>query len=268
MAYHHLGRQFRPHLESTMSDLALFEAIYTARALRRLKSDPVPEELITRVLDAAIRASSGGNAQNWAFIVVRDAEKRRRLGAIYRKASDEVSAIYAARGRPAHLTADQYDRLMSGGGYLWDHLGDAPVLLVPCLTVREMPPRAILPAPVQDRYDAHLAYQERIRGASIYPAVQNIILACRGLGLGTVITTNHLLYEGEVRAVLGIPEDAFTFALMPIGFPIGKYGPLARKPVSEVAYADGWGTRWVGNSMASPARLAAAAFVPSGPGSD
>jgi nitroreductase len=227
-----------------MPDIALFEAIYTARALRRLKPDPVPDDLITRVLDAAIRAPSGGNAQNWGFVVVRDAAKRRQLGAIYRKASDEVSAIYAARGRPGHMTQDQFDRFLAAGAYLWDHLGDAPVLLVPCLTAREMPPRAALPATVQARYAAHLAYQERIRGASIYPAVQNIILACRGLGLGTVITTNHLLYEDEVRAVLDIPADTFTFALMPIGFPRGRYGPLTRKPLSEVAYADGWGNPW------------------------
>lgn len=227
-----------------MSDVSLFEAIYTARALRRLKSDPVPDEVIIRVLDAAIRAPSGGNAQNWAFIVVREAQKRRQLGAIYRKASDEVSEIYAARGRPAHMTQDRFDRLMAAGAYLWDHLGDAPIVLVPCLTTREMPPPAALPARVQARYAAHLAYQDRIRGASIYPAVQNIILACRALGLGTVITTNHLLYEDEVRAVLGIPPDTFTFALMPIGYPRGKYGPVARKPVAEVIYADGWGNRW------------------------
>jgi nitroreductase len=227
-----------------LSDVGLFEAIYTARALRRLKPDPVPEDLITRVLDAAIRAPSGGNAQNWGFIVVRDAEKRRRLGAIYRKASDEVSAIYAARGRPAHMTQQQFDRLMAAGAYMWDHLGEAPILLVPCQTTREMPPQQALPAAVQARYAAHLAYQERIRGSSIYPAVQNIILACRGLGLGTVITTNHLLYEDDVRAVLGIPADTFTFALMPIGFPRDKYGPLARKPLPEVAYADVWGNRW------------------------
>src|SRR5271163_3523234 len=129
-----------------MSDIGLFEAIYTARAMRRLKPDPVPEHLITRILDAAIRAPSGGNAQNWGFVVVRDAAKRRQLGAIYRKASDEVSAIYAARGRPAHMTQDQFDRFMAAGAYLWDHLGDAPILLVPCVTTREMPQAAALPA--------------------------------------------------------------------------------------------------------------------------
>ena len=81
-----------------MPEIGLFDAIYSARALRRLKPDPVPEEIITRVLDAAIRAPSVGNAQNWAFIVVRDGEQRRRLGMIYRKASDIASEMYKARG--------------------------------------------------------------------------------------------------------------------------------------------------------------------------
>jgi len=83
------------------TDIGLFEAIYTARSLRRFKSDPVPQELITRMLDAAIRASSGGNTQHWSFIVVRDAEKRRQLGALYRKASDYTAGVYAARPKPA-----------------------------------------------------------------------------------------------------------------------------------------------------------------------
>ena len=229
-----------------MTEIGLFEAMYTARAMRRLKPDPVPEELITKILDAAIRAPSGGNAQNWIFIVVRDAAQRHALAAVYRKASGEVAAIYAARGRPAYQTEEQYRRMMDAGTYLWSHIGDAPVLLVPCLRRRDMPPRDSLPQAVAARYDAHLAYQERIRGASIYPAIQNIILACRALGLGTVITTNHILYEDEARAVLGLPEGVFTFALMPVGYPQGRYGPLARRPVAEVAFADRWGRAWPG----------------------
>jgi nitroreductase len=227
-----------------MTEIGLFDAMYTARALRRLKPDPVPEELITRVLDAAIRAPSGGNAQNRIFIVVREEAQRRRLAAVYRKASDEVAEIYAARGRPAYLTEAQYQRLMASGSYLWDHIGEAPVLLVPCLRKREMPPRDALPEAVAARYDAHLVYQEKIRGSSIYPAVQNIILACRALGLGTLITTNHILYEDDVRTILGLPDDVFTFALMPVGYPLGKYGPLARRPVSEVTFAERWGEKW------------------------
>jgi nitroreductase len=76
--------------------------------------------------------------------------------------------------------------------------------------------------------------------------VQNILLACRALGLGTVITTNHILYESEVRSILGLPVDVFSFAMMPVGFPLDRYGPLSRRPVSEVAFADRWGERWPG----------------------
>jgi len=227
-----------------MPEIGLFDAMYSARSLRRLKSDPVPEEIITRVLDAAIRAPSAGNAQNWIFIVVRDAEQRRRLGAIYRKASDIASEIYRARGRPAHMTDEQYRRFMTAGAYLWDHMGDAPVLLVPCLRDRVLPPREALPLPVQALYEGELAYERRIGGASIYPAVQNIILACRAFGLGTVITTNHIRCEHEVKTLLCLPSNVLTYALMPIGYPIGKFGPLTRQPVSEVAYADRWGVAW------------------------
>jgi nitroreductase len=227
-----------------MTDIGLFEAIHTARSIRRLKPDPVPEPLITQILDAAIRAPSGGNAQNWAFIVVREAERRRRLGEIYRKASDIAEAVYAARGRPAHLTEAQYRRLMAAGAYLWDHLGEAPVILVPCLRQPNVPPREALPAPVAARYEDELAYADRIRGASIYPAVQNILLACRALGLGTVLTTNHIRCEDEVRALLGLPPEVFTYALMPLGWPLDHFGPLTRRPLPEVAFADAWGQPW------------------------
>src|ERR1700682_5781592 len=111
-----------------MPEIGLFDAIYSARSLRRLKPDPVPEEIITRVLDAAIRASSAGNAQHWAFVVVRERRRRQELGAIYRKASDIASEIYKARGQPAHMTDEQYRRFLTSGAHLWDHMGDAPVL--------------------------------------------------------------------------------------------------------------------------------------------
>ena len=150
-----------------MPEIELFDAIYSARALRRLKPDPVPEDIITRVLDAAIRAPSAGNAQNWVFIVVRDAGLRRQLGVIYRKASDIASEMYKARGRPAHMTEDQYRRLMTSGAYLWDHMGEAPVLLIPCLQDRATPARAALPPSLDAMYELELAYERRIRGASI-----------------------------------------------------------------------------------------------------
>ncbi|MBV8936364.1 MAG: nitroreductase family protein [Alphaproteobacteria bacterium] len=222
-------------------DIGVFEAIYSARSIRRLKPDPVPEELITKILDVAIRAPSGGNAQSWAFIVVRDPNLRRQLGIIYRKASDIAEAVYAARGRPPHLTERQYARLMATGKYLWDHMGEAPVLILPCSYRPALPPPEALPLHIAAEWEGEVAYAERIRGASIYPAVQNILLACRALGLGTVITTNHIRCEDEVKALLGIPDEVSTWALMPVGWPIDKFGPLTRRPLNEVVHADRWG---------------------------
>jgi nitroreductase len=226
-----------------MSDIGLFEAIYSARAIRKLSADPVPQELITRVLETATQASSAGNAQNWVFMVVRDPELRAKLGVIYRKGSDIASVVYAARGRPEHLGEAQYQRIMGSGAWLWDHLAEAPVLLIPCLRQRAMPSREALPPDIS--YDDELAYLDRIRGASIYPAIQNIILACRALGLGTVLTTNHLRCETDLKVALGIPDDVATFALMPIGWPLQNFGPLTRKPVHEVAFDNRWGAQWV-----------------------
>ena len=227
-----------------MLEIGLFEAMYSARAMRRLKPDPVPDALLGKVLEAATQAPSGGNAQNWAFVVVRDAAQRAKLGAVYRRASDIVAEMYAAAGRPAHLTEAQYARLMAGGAYLWQHLGDAPVLLVPCLHRRGVPPREALPPAAASVYSRLVAYRARIAGGNIFPAMQNIILACRALGLGTLITTNHLLFEDEVKAILDVPEDVDIFALMPIGYPEGSFGKLARRPVGEVAYSDRWGAAW------------------------
>jgi nitroreductase len=212
----------------------VFEAIHTARAFRKFKPDPVPEAVITQILDAAIRAPSAGNAQNWAFVVVRDAAQRRRLGEAYRKGSDIASAMYAARGRPPHVTEEQFQKMMTSGGWLWDHMADAPVILVPCQTAPVLPPIETLPADVRSLYEHEQRYVERIRGASIYPAIENIILACRGLGVGTTITTNHIRCEDDVRAVLGIPANVQTFAMMPIGYPQGKYGPVVRRPVGDI----------------------------------
>jgi nitroreductase len=227
-----------------VTELGVLEAIHSARAVRRFKPDPVPEAVITEILDAAIRAPSAGNAQNWVFLVVRGAEQRRKLGIIYRKASDIASAMYAARGRPPHLTEEQFRRLMSSGSFLWDHLAEAPVILVPCQTQPKVPPPEALPPDVRARHLEEQRYVERIRGASIYPAVQNVILACRAFGLGTTITTNHIRCEDEVKAVLGVPDDVQTFALMPIGYPLDAFGPVVRCPVAEVAYADRWARRW------------------------
>jgi len=226
-----------------MAEMGLFDAIYTARALRRFKPDPVPDEVLTKILDAAIRAPSGSNQQTWLFVVVKDAEQRRKIGEIYQRGGRIMRQLYTNRTRPPHMSEEAYDKLLASSTYLIDHMADAPVLLVACLKQAQpsAPPPNLPP-------EARVAMRAMTRGAgsSIYPAVQNIILACRAFGLGTVLTTVHMYFEDEFKAVLGLPPEVQTYALMPIGYPRGKFGPVMRRPVGEVAVRDRYGNPWKG----------------------
>jgi len=217
----------------------VFEAIQTARMLRVLEPDPVPDALIQRILEAAICAPSAGNAQTWRFIAVTDEPQRKRLGDAYRRASVSVPEFYAAQGRPAHMSEDEFLRMLRSGIHLHEHMGEAPVIFLPCMRIE---PRALpesIPPETQALMRANLVH---VAAASVYPAVQNVILACRALGLGTCLTTNHFLVEAEVRAIVGLPDDYRVYAMMPIGWPVGRYGPVRRKPLSEVACRDRFGT--------------------------
>lgn len=225
-----------------MAEIGLFDAMYTARAIRRIKTDPVPDEIITKVLDAAIRAPSGSNAQSWVFIVVKNAEKRKQLGALYQKTSGILLKLYEGATPPPHMDPAKYERWWRSVLYLFDHMGEAPVLIVPCLRQSIWTNAASLP----DDIKARMAGAARLAGSSIYPAVQNIILACRAFGLGTVLTTIHAFYEEEVRQILNLPPEIQSYALMPVGYPKGKHGPISRKPVSEVACLDSYGKPWPG----------------------
>jgi len=223
--------------------IGLFEAMYTARAIRRLKSDPVPNEIITKVLDAAIRAPSGSNNQNWVFIVVEDAAQRKKIADIYRKGGQLLQALYQNRERPAHMTEKQQARLLASATYLFEHMNDVPVILLAGLKVVPMAPPS---GPVPPEIMGAMKTMQRLSGSSIYPAVQNIILACRAFGLGTVLTTIHAFFEDEVRGILDLPADIQTYALLPIGYPIDKFGPVKRIPVNQVAYLDRYGKNWPG----------------------
>ena len=223
-----------------MPEMDLFEIMYSAGSIRRLRSDPVPDEIITKILDAAIRAPSGSNAQSWVFIVIKDAETRRQLGTVYKKASDILMKLYAGAPRPPHMDENRYQRFMRAVTHLFEHMGEAPVLLVPCLKASMWTGASSLPADVK----ARMASAARIAGSSIYPAVQNVILACRAFGLGTVLTTIHAFFEEEVREILKLPADVQTYALMPIGYPQGRHYPVKRKAVREIACLDRYGNPW------------------------
>jgi len=227
------------------NDSRLFEVMYTARAMRWLKPDPLPAPVVAQILDAAIRAPNAGNRQNWLFMVIRDPEQRRRIGAIYQRVSRWVLERYQHQGRPANQPAAEYDRMMQGGMHLYDHMADAPLLLVPCLRIAPFDLPHEIPAEVQAAMREAAPWTA---GASIYPAIQNIILACRALGLGTVITTNHTIAEEEIKQVLNLPPEYRTFALMPIGYPERNFGPVQRRSLSEVAMVDRYGTPFDTNS--------------------
>ena len=212
-----------------MAQHDLFEIMASTRSMRRLKPEPVPDELIYQVLDAGIRAPSGTNTQNWRFVVARDPDVKKQVAAVYQKGWAQVEQMYGSRPGPEHMEEAKFRRLIDAASYLADNMAEVPVLLFACLKERAMPPELA----------ARLA---RLSGSSIYPAVQNMLLACRALGLGATLTTVASLHEEEIRAVLNLPKDVSTYALLPIGYPLGRFGPVTRVPVEEVSCIDQWGT--------------------------
>ena len=197
----------------------LFEAIYSQRAIRKFKPDPVPDELIRDLLEAATKSPSGANRQGWKFIVIRDADLKRELGGYYRRSWEVVYGAQASAPPPIH------PRVKASAAYLAEHIHEAPVLVLFCLEHDGSP-------------------SSMGRGGSIYPAVQNFLLAAVGLGLGSVLTSLHKRFEEEVKGLLGIPDNVETAALLPVGFPAEgeRYGPTRRDPVEQVTYWDRWGS--------------------------
>ena len=200
----------------------LFEIMQTTRAMRRLKPDPVPDELIEKILQAGVCAPSGGNTQKWRFLVIKDQKVKQQVQVFYKRAFDEViGPRYQTSTPPPGVTREAYLRQHSAVQYLTDHFHEAPVWIVACL-------------------DEGTATPTRSSGASIYPAVQNMLLAARALGLGATLTTRHLLHEKDSEAALGLPSGVHSYAILPIGYPMGKFGPVGRAPLADVVYKERW----------------------------
>lgn len=205
----------------------LFEIMHTMRAMRRLKPDPVPDALLARVLDAAVCAPSGQNLQRWDFLVVGDAADKRWFGERYEYWLKERFA-----GLVERLDATTPDgRTLRAALHLAEHLHEAPILLF-CCGKRDWP----FAVRAEDRKGlAPPSY------GSIYPAVQNILLACRALGLGASLTTMHQMFEAEMHAHFGIPADRGVVAVIPIGYPAGRFGPITRTPAPRKTHFNRWG---------------------------
>ncbi|HNM78562.1 MAG TPA: nitroreductase family protein [Tepidiformaceae bacterium] len=209
--------------EPTVIEPGFFEVIGTQRAMRRLKTDPVPESYIKKILWAATRAPSGGNRQGWRWLVVTDAAAKKQIQGWYHELWSRVvaSGYGAGTGLPEEERLSN-ERVMKSATYLAEHMHEAPVLIFACTLTGN---------------------GDITAGSSIYPAVQNLMLAARALGLGTALTTVHRGHQDDIRKLLGIPESVETAALIPVGWPKGKFGTGFRKPVEDVTYWERWGEK-------------------------
>ena len=205
----------------------LFEIMHTTRAMRRLKPDPVPDALIRKILQAGVCAPNGGNTQRWRFLVVKDPAIKQQVQVHYKRAFDEViGPRYLTSAPPPGVTREAYMRQHAAVQYLTDHFHEAPVWIVACIEEAAAP--------------------TRWSSASIYPAVQNMLLAARALGLGATLTTRHLLHEKETEAALSLPSGVHSYAILPIGYPMGKFGPVGRGPLADIVFEDRWGRPYKG----------------------
>jgi nitroreductase len=200
----------------THEHMSLFDTIHSQRAIRHFSDQPVSDEEVETILHAAICAPSGGNRLPWRFVVMRDAEIKRRLGEWYLAAWQTATAAMEALTQPYRHGAE-----------LTQQMAIVPVLILACI----------------DHGDAGPGLGPVTRGASIYPAVQHLLLAARALGLGTVLTTLHTQYESEMKALLHIPDTVETAALIPVGHPAEgvRFGHARRRPLAEVVFHDRWG---------------------------
>jgi nitroreductase len=204
-------------------EIGLFEAMYTARSIRRFLPDPVDDEMILRIIEAGTMAPSATNRQPWRFVVVRDPGTKRFVQERYAKTFH--AAYGQAKGAIERAASGNRQRLLEAATHLADHLHEVPVLLFCCV----------------ERYGSQRPGREREpRYDSIFPAVQNLLLACRGLGLGACLTTLHTAHEKEIHERLAIPAEFASPAMIPLGWPAGRHGPIRRRPAAEVTSWERW----------------------------
>jgi nitroreductase len=203
--------------ETSRLDMPLGEAMFSQRSIRRFRSDPIPAEDLQLILEAAMKAPSGGNRQPARFLVLDDPEIIRQFGALYREA-------WWAKRRDEHrpwTTREQIppeDRGSTSAARLADEIKDAPCIVLALTTGKGM-------------------------ASSVIPSVQNLMLAARALGIGSVPTTLHPQVFERLYALLGIPSEMEFHLCIPLGYPRGKFGPTQRRASGEVTYRNRWGDR-------------------------
>jgi nitroreductase len=212
----------------------VYEALYTTRAMRRVKPDPIPIEVQQRILDAAVRAPSGGNTQNWRFMLVDDPAVKAQLGPIYRECLAQLwvtiykERLEAAQAAPADPENAEMLRIQRSAQHLADHFEAYPLLLFSFV-----------------QFDP--------TGGSIFPATWSAMLAARAEGVGTSLTSVFFFQIDKVLDILGVPKDeGWLFSsCVTFGYPTGRWGVAARRPVHEVSFRNRWGES-LGFEIAGP----------------
>lgn len=204
--------------------MPLEQAMLTQRAIRRLTPDPVDDELVLRLIELALKAPTGGNAQNWEFVLVRDRAVKERLARLNRQAW----RIYGGLGKLRYRRDERMSKIVNAVDWQARNFAEVPVLVIACLRG----PRPPLPPVAASSYYG-----------SIYPSVQNLLLAARAAGLGAGVITLPLWSTILARRALGMPRGVSPCAVVPLGWPRGRYGPTTRRPVGEVVSLDRYGHR-------------------------
>ncbi|HEY1832715.1 MAG TPA: nitroreductase family protein [Acidimicrobiales bacterium] len=206
--------------------MELHEALYTTRAMRRVRPDPIPMEVQARILDAAVRAPSGGNQQNWRFLLLDDPAKKAALAPLYQGAMSQLwTSVYKAQLDAAHANPDapesvQMFKVQRSAQWLADHFEDVPLYLFPFS-------------------------QHDPTGGSIYPAVWSAMLAARAEGVGSCLTALlQFFHPAETLEILGVPTDEgwILSGTVSFGYPTGTWDVAARRPVDHVSHRNTWGS--------------------------
>lgn len=232
-------------------DAPILDVMATMRAMRRLRPDPVPDDVLEAVVRAATWAPSGSDAQHYAFVVVTDRAAMAELGVLWR---DVLTTYTALMGRVVPGADDErHARMADALRYQAEHFDETPALVAACYRrsgpgigavldvrgnvalARELGPTRLRKLAAGARAASGLA-----EASSIYPAVQNLLLAARAHGLGATLTIWHLFREADFRRVLGVPDDHGIYALVPMGYPVGRFGPVRRRPVGDVLHWQRW----------------------------
>jgi nitroreductase len=206
-------------------EMGIFDVMFNCRAMRRLDQREVPEELLVKLIEAANQAPSGSNMQNGRWIIVRDKEVKQQLADMNRKAVEAyLTPLIDNPGSLPHQPEVKRKRMVDAVVWQKEHMHEVPALIIACMEFGQ-------------KVTPEMA---AMGGGSIWPGVQNLLLAARALGLGAAPTTLALGNHKLVSEVLNLPESMAAYCLIPVGYPLGKFGPVTRKPLDDILNFDRW----------------------------